>query len=525
MDIEPSLYNSSSMLLCSKCNQIPLYQLISPYQLSFNCDCSHKEIIQLENAFNSFSKYCDRKFYLPQMCQQHNKKVYCYCESCRCTLCYQCLSFHLSHSVIKFKSLKSKINNRNLLKELNEAKIHIQQEHNQIKNEIIQELRNKIKKVEYAFKRSEERNERIYRYISMIINTHESNKNIPNYHIVKNLIDNTNYSTISFNQTVNTNELSLENKVKACIDYLNTNHIIKFPNMNLTHSIYSNENFTCLLLLSDNTVACGTQSGLILIYNKTTLIDTLKGHTSKVNHISQLNDGRLISSSCDSTIKIWQKNFYQYKCEATLCGHSCSVSKTIQIDDNTIASCSYDTTIKIWSLTDSFKCISTLKGHKREVTSLLLLNDGRLVSNSIDSSNTLLFWDLSTGTFTEHKIKGLGISGERNKMYQIDNEHIILDNTNEKGCYLKDMIYVININTYQIENFIMIDNEYIKTFFVKGEMLYIGCDKGKLYKYNMKKNEYMKIIAHKGFISDIVVDSKDNVFTCSNKGELKIWSN
>ena len=510
-DLQPSNY----IFLCSQCNEVPLCHLISPTEISFRCSCSHKEI-QLENVFNYFSFARE----VPQICRTHNGKFYCYCETCHCNCCYQCVASHSAHSLIKFKSLKSKINNRNLLSEFEEAKRHLEREHSRIKSEIVQELRNKIKKIEDAYRRNEERNRKICRFVAMVLNAYESTKNIPNYHIVKNLIDNTHYSKASFEQTVNANELTLANKVNACIDFFNTNHIIHF---NLIRSLYTTEHITSLALLSDKTIACGCQSGSILLYTKTTLTDTLRGHTAKVNHLSQLTYNRLLSSSQDNTIKLWQKSLHNFKCEATFTGHSCSVSKSIQIDDLTIASCSYDTTVRLWSLTAPYQCLSTLRAHRREVTSLLLLSDGRLVSNSLDSSTPLLFWDLRSGTPLGRKIRGLGISGERNKMYQLDPHRIVLDNTSPMGCHIKDVIYVVNVNTYQIEQHIMIDDEYIKTFCLKGEMLYIGCDKGKFYKYDTRRNEYKKMPSHRGFISDIFVDS-ENVYTCSIKGEIKILS-
>ena len=511
-DIEPSQYN---YFLCSQCHQIPLYRLISPDELSSHCACSQK-VLRLENVFNYFS--ISRE--IPKICREHNSKFYCYCESCHCNCCYQCVPTHSTHSLIKFKALKSKINNRNLLSELDEAKLRIEEEHSRIKSEIVQELRNKIKKIEDAFRRNEERNKKICRFISMVINAYESTKNIPNYHIVKNLIENTRYNKSSFEQTVNASELTLAKKVNACVDFFNTNHIIQF---NHIRSLYTTERITSLLLLSDNTIACGCNSGSILLYAKTTLVDTLRGHTSKVWHLSQLTDGRLLSSSQDCTIKLWQKSLHNFKCEATLTGHTCAVTKVIQIDDLSIASSSYDTTVRLWSLTPPYKNLSTLRSHKREVTSLLLLSDGRLVSNSLDPVNPLLFWDLHSGTTIGRKINGLGISGERNRMYQLDPSRIVLDNTSHRGCHIKDVVYVVNVTTYQIEQRIVLDDEYIKTFCVWGEMLYVGCDGGKFCKYDMKRNEYVKMQSHRGFISDILVD-RQNVYTCSIKGEIKIWS-
>ena len=565
--------SSSNILLCNHCQGVPELKLISPVELAFKCDCSNQGIISIDNALNLLStqtqvqscsninhrnvstlQYCvqckrwlcgkciqihqndvnnkhhslsQTEINIPSNCKDHNIKVFCYCKTCRCNLCYKCLNNHSTHQVEKFKSLKKQINLNSIVSQFMQTKQKIEKDYKRIKNDIIEELQGKIEKVEKAYLRNKERNEKLCSFVSMIIKSFELTKNIPNYQIVKNLLDNTHFNKKSFERSVNYNELKMDSKVKACQDYFDNNYVIKCTKMNLSSTIYTNTKINCALLLNDKTLACGTSNNTVNIYNTKShsLIDTLLGHEGTINNITELDDHRLVTSSADKTIKIWKKELSGYKCQATLQGHTCSVSKTIQIPNNRIASCSYDTTIRIWSTVAPFDCLAVLKGHRREVTSILLLKDGRLVSNSLDSNNVLLFWDLNSFKAEEHKVKGLGISGERNRMVQMDDDRIILDNTNNQSYYQKEMIYIVNVKTYQIEKVIKIDNEYIKTFFiVPNKSLYIGCDKGIIIEYDIISKQSTKKICHKGFISDILIDSNSNLLSCSNKGEIKLWN-
>lgn len=562
---------NSKILLCNHCHSVPELKLISPTELAFKCECSNQGIISIDNALSLLSerqesqscsnhrdnyntKYCvqckkllcqkcievhrnevnnkhhsliQSEMNIPSYCEEHNAKVFCYCKTCSSNLCYKCLNYHSTHQVEKYKSLKAKININSIVSEFMKTKQKIKEDYKKIKNDIIDELQGKIEKVEQAYIKNKERNEKLCSFISMIIKSFELTKNIPNYQIVKNLIDNTHFNKNTFESSVNYNEIKLETKVKACQDYFENNYIIKCSKMNLTNTIYTNKRINCALLLKDKTLAIGTSDNTISIYNMETrsLIDTIHGHEGTINNIIELDDHRLVTSSADKSIKIWKKELAGYKCQVTLKGHLCSVSKTIQISNNRIASCSYDTTIRIWSTVALFDCLAVLKGHKREITSILLLNDGRLVSNSLDSNNVLLFWDLNTFKAEEHKVKGLGISGERNRMLQIDDDRIILDNTNNQSYYQKEMIYIVNVKTYQIEKVIKLDNEYIKTFFLlPNKSLYIGCDKGAIIEYALITKQSTKKICHKGFISEILLDSNSNVLSCSSKGEIKLWN-
>ena len=66
-----------------------------------------------------------------------------------------------------------------------------------------------------------------------------------------------------------------------------------------------------------------------------------------ITSIIQIKNGKLVSSSNDNTIKIWDPN-YNFQCIQTLTGHKDSIIKIIQLNNGKILSLSKDKTIKLW---------------------------------------------------------------------------------------------------------------------------------------------------------------------------------
>lgn len=64
-----------------------------------------------------------------------------------------------------------------------------------------------------------------------------------------------------------------------------------------------------------------------------------------------------------------------------------------QLTDGRLVSGSGDTTLRLWDVS-SGSCLSTLRGHTGDVTCVLQLDDGRLVSGSSD--HTLIPWTIKS---------------------------------------------------------------------------------------------------------------------------------
>jgi WD40 repeat protein len=134
-------------------------------------------------------------------------------------------------------------------------------------------------------------------------------------------------------------------------------------------------------------LAAGLGNGDINIYNINdgSLFSSLKGHTSYVVNIAQINDDTFASSSDDYTVRIW--NLSTNTCNFVLKGHSNQVFGLKKITSSILASGSADTTIKLWDIT-SGQLIRTLTGHTSYIDwSLDLINNGKtLISGSLDQT-------------------------------------------------------------------------------------------------------------------------------------------
>ncbi|EAZ90378.1 WD40 repeat domain-containing protein [Crocosphaera chwakensis] len=124
------------------------------------------------------------------------------------------------------------------------------------------------------------------------------------------------------------------------------------------------------------------------------LIRTLTGHSLAVGAVAVTPDGKkLISGSCDGTIKVW--DLATGNLENTLKNHSYSINiLAVTTDSKKVISGSRDQTLKIWDL-DTENLENTLKNHSYSINILAVTTDSKkVISGSRDQ--TLKIWDLDT---------------------------------------------------------------------------------------------------------------------------------
>ena len=107
-----------------------------------------------------------------------------------------------------------------------------------------------------------------------------------------------------------------------------------------------------------------------------------------------LSDDKLISGSCDSTVRIWDLNqSWKNVSSIILRGHTSNVHALAKFADGRFASGSVDQTIRIWEDIDGlWTCMAILMGHTHEICSLAMLSNGQLASGAFDEK--ILCWDV-----------------------------------------------------------------------------------------------------------------------------------
>ena len=146
-----------------------------------------------------------------------------------------------------------------------------------------------------------------------------------------------------------------------------------------------------------NSLACGsadhgiyevTVAGDKLILNRN-LYTKKYGHSEWVSALEYLPDGRLVSGGMDSKICVW--NSKSVLCQ-DLNGHAGSISK-VRCAENRIISSSYDRTLRIWDVGNlKIKELGKLSGHKGAVLDFIWNGGLKVVSAGRDG--TIRLWDL-----------------------------------------------------------------------------------------------------------------------------------
>jgi len=131
------------------------------------------------------------------------------------------------------------------------------------------------------------------------------------------------------------------------------------------------------------------------------------GHSKAVRCVLVLktrsNHSVLVSGSEDGSIKLWRipeheekEEMQQYQeCFETFEGHTGGVWALCELEKKIIASGSFDKTVKLWRPSRG-GCIRTLVGHSNSVRGVVSLGRRRLLA-SCSADKTIRFWNRATG--------------------------------------------------------------------------------------------------------------------------------
>ena len=135
--------------------------------------------------------------------------------------------------------------------------------------------------------------------------------------------------------------------------------------LNKIKEMLHNSRVMSIIELSNLRIVTGDGKGYLTLFKvdyekeQWTKITEKKEHNDGINCLCELRGNRLVSSSNDWTLKVWNISNDSLTHIKTLEGHTGYVCMVISSTKDTIASASYDGTIKIWDI-NTYKETQTL---------------------------------------------------------------------------------------------------------------------------------------------------------------------
>ena len=272
-----------------------------------------------------------------------------------------------------------------------------------------------------------------------------------------------------------------------------------------------------LLLLKDERLVSTSDDNTIIIWDlKKKENFVLSGHEGPVFYAFQLQNGHLVSCSEDCTIRFW--DLEKQICISNFRAHEKTIVKVIQLSNKRIASCSFDKKIKIWKEGEKLNnesLIKVLEGHEEFVTSVLeLKNKNYIVSGGRDSR--LRFW--SSADYTCKKVIDETYCQWNNSIVELDDEKLLIGYFNQ--------VIVVNLKEFQIETKIVTEklNDLVYPVLMSNNNLILGC-KENIFFLNSQNFQLgaETIKVHDKEISCLLVIKDQYLITGSLDNTIKVW--
>ena len=299
---------------------------------------------------------------------------------------------------------------------------------------------------------------------------------------------------------------------------------------------------TNIILLSDGRIASCCLDGRIYIYNKDTYeLENMIDIFEYIFYITQLSDNNIIACcgcSESNILRIYKINSasaMDYDLIQKLEGHKDWVWKVIEIEKNKLISSSKDKTIKIWeknslsfSSYNPYICkktiiISNKDGNKP--INIIRVNENEIAAYSYEDKY-IKFLDIKNDFNEVATINNIIGTCDPNSMYDFQNNILLVGGYDSSGLYLIDskkheIISVVNNNIKEMNSILKLSN---------GNIL-IGCkdenDKYSIVEYKFDNNDFIRIKskeeAHNNDIYALLEIGNDKIASSSGDGVIKIW--
>ena len=263
-------------------------------------------------------------------------------------------------------------------------------------------------------------------------------------------------------------------------------------------------------------------------------------HTDKINRVTELKSGLLVTTSSDQTSIILKLDYDKkdYEEIQILIGHTSDVWMCLELSDGNLATCSNDHTIRIWfnnPETKQYEKFKILNTDDDDVGEMLETKNKILVTCSVfDSSYEVQLWDIS-------KYERIGIvediatCGYKDLIQLTDDIVCVNGSRDEEGLQFISLSKMAKVNHIQDFN----DNKIESFYTAKDGTIFIGYGEGsyedindpsnsghiKQYKFNEKDITLTEICekrkAHNFYVLGFNQLSNGNFVSFAN--DVKIW--
>ena len=263
-------------------------------------------------------------------------------------------------------------------------------------------------------------------------------------------------------------------------------------------------------------------------------------HSDKINRVTELKSGLLVTTSSDQTAKILKLDYdnNDYEEIQILIGHYSDIWMSLELSDGNLATCSNDKTIRVWfndPETKKYEEFKILRTDYDEVGEMLETKNKILVTCSIfDAAYEVQLWDIATYERIGI-IEDIATCGCRDLIQLTDDIVCVNGSRDEEGLQFISLSKMAKVK--QIEYFN--DNKIESFYTAKDGTIFIGYGEGsdenfndpsnaghiKQYKFNEKDitltEIYEKKKAHNFYVLGFNQLSNGNFVSFAN--DVKIW--
>lgn len=503
------------MPICPQCLNIPEIQIISscPGNIRLKCSCQYKDVTTLKDYYTKINGKNNQNILTLFTCSEHNHNKYEYfCEECKLHFCIECNKTIIHQH--KLKHISNEVDINSISDNIKKANAFIENEFKPIKEKLIKQLEESIKKIEDSYDKCKINNELVLSFIESLVFIYQSN--CSNYILESNLKNNSDFNFSTFNKNISNSNLSIQ--IEETVNYFNSYSFIKeevdLSKIKEMRSIDAHKlNIKSLIILSDGRMASCSHDKTIKIYN----IHTYKceviinKNIDEVEGIAQLDNNILICGTKERKVHFFTIDKREYKPFHTINEVDPENIENIKsLSNNRYATYSRKY-IQIWNGKEPYNKLAVLDKHSFGVSALIQLKEKEiLVSSGLDK--TLRLWNLTN----YECITTVSDISYANTLLE-SGDFIIIGSFNNVTVFnLKSMKIIYSIDEQNGGFF----NSLLE---LRNGNILIGNSYGKVYLYDVYSNKHAVKKQPLASNFSVMIHINKNTFASGCNKKLKFW--